>query len=37
MELGSIVFLVALILLGLYAVSLYNNLVRIKHNVSKAW
>ncbi len=37
MELGSIVFLVALVLLGLYAVSLYNNLVRIKHNVSKAW
>lgn len=37
METGSIIFWV-LIALGIYyAVNIYNHLVRIKHNVSRAW
>ena len=34
---GWIIALAALIVLALYGVSLYNTLVRLKHNVSKAW
>lgn len=37
MELSQIIFLVVIVFVGFYAVVLYNNLVRIKHNVSKAW
>ncbi len=37
MDIGSIIFWAALVLLAVYVVSIYNHLVRIKHNVSKAW
>lgn len=37
MEISTIVFLVILAVLGLYGVTLYNNLVALKHNVDKAW
>ena len=37
MDIGSIIFWAALVLLAIYVVSIYNHLVRIKHNVSKAW
>ena len=37
METGTIIFWVVVILLAFYAVNIYNHLVRIKHNVSKAW
>ncbi len=37
MDIGSIIFLAAVVLLVVYAVSIYNHLVRLKHNVSKAW
>ncbi len=37
MEISSIIILVVLAGLGFYLVSIYNHLVRIKHNVSKAW
>ena len=37
MDIGSIIFWAALALLAIYVVSIYNHLVRIKHNVSKAW
>lgn len=32
-----IAVIVVLLLLGLYMVAIYNSLVRLKHNVSKAW
>jgi LemA protein len=37
MEIGSIIFWVVVISLAAYAINIYNHLVRIKHNVSKAW
>ncbi len=37
MEITSIIFWAAVVLLLLYAISIYNHLVRLKHNVSKAW
>ena len=37
MEFGTIVVLGFLILLTVYGVYIYNNLVALKHNVSKAW
>ena len=37
METASIIFLAVLVIALLYLISLYNHLVRIKHNVSKAW
>lgn len=37
MDTGNIIIWAALLLLAVYAISLYNHLVRLKHNVSKAW
>lgn len=37
MDVGTIIFLVAIVLLLVWGVNIYNHLVRIKHNVSKAW
>lgn len=37
MEIASIIFLVVVVGLALYVVNIYNHLVRLKHNVSKAW
>ncbi len=37
METGSIIFLALIVSSGLYLINIYNNLVQIKHNVSKAW
>jgi LemA protein len=37
MEISTIIFWVVLVLLIYYAINIYNHLVRIKHNVSKAW
>jgi len=37
MEIGSIIFWAAVVVLAFYIVSIYNHLVRLKHNVSKAW
>jgi len=37
MDVGSIIFWAAIVLLAIYIVSMYNHLVRLKHNVSKAW
>lgn len=37
METGTLIFWGLLIGLALFFVGIYNNLVRIKHNVSKAW
>lgn len=37
MEISSIVVWVIIIGLGLYVVAVYNRLVRLKHNVSRAW
>ena len=37
MDIGSVIFWAAIVLLVIYAVSIYNHLVRLKHNVSKAW
>jgi LemA protein len=37
MDVSSIIFLGILAALIMYAVTLYNNLVSLKHNVSKAW
>jgi LemA protein len=37
MEIGSIIILAVVVGLTLYVVSIYNHLVRLKHNVSKAW
>jgi LemA protein len=33
----TLILLAAVVLVVLYGISLYNNLVRLKHNVSKAW
>jgi LemA protein len=37
MEIGTVIVLGMLLVLAIYFVMLYNNLVQIKHNVSKAW
>lgn len=37
MDTGSIIFWLVLVGLIFYAINIYNHLVRIKHNVSKAW
>lgn len=37
MDIYSIIFWGALVVLAIYVVSIYNHLVRLKHNVSKAW
>ena len=37
MDIASIIFWAALAALAIYIVSIYNHLVRIKHNVAKAW
>src|SRR5688500_1506638 len=37
MEITGIILLVVLIVVLVYAVMLYNQLVQIKHNVSKSW
>ena len=37
MDIASIIFLVVVVGLALYVVSIYNHLVRLKHNVSKSW
>ncbi len=37
MDITSIIFWGAVVLLVVYAISIYNHLVRLKHNVSKAW
>jgi LemA protein len=37
MELASILFWAMVAGLGVYAISIYNHLVRLRHNVSKAW
>jgi len=37
MDIGSFVIIGTIVVLLLYAVTIYNNLVRLKHNVSKAW
>ena len=37
MEIASILFWVVVVGLLAYAISIYNHLVRLKHNVSKAW
>lgn len=37
MDIASILFWAVVVALAIYVVSIYNHLVRIKHNVSKAW
>ena len=37
MDIASIIFWVIVGALAIYIVSIYNHLVRVKHNVSKAW
>lgn len=37
MDIGSIIFWAVIVVAAIYAVSIYNHLVRLKHNVSKAW
>ncbi len=37
MDIASIIFWVLVVALAIYIVSIYNHLVRLKHNVSKAW
>lgn len=37
MEIGNIILWAAIVLLAMYVISMYNHLVRLKHNVSKAW
>ena len=37
MEVGEIIILAVIIFLIFYVINIYNHLVRIKHNVSKAW
>ena len=37
MDVGSIIFWGAIVVLAIYGISIYNHLVRLKHNVSKAW
>ena len=37
MDIASIIVLAAIVLLIGYVIGIYNHLVRLKHNVSKAW
>ncbi|SFG64855.1 LemA family protein [Neptunomonas qingdaonensis] len=37
MEPGTLIFIGVIALITFYVISLYNNLVRLKHNVSQAW
>ncbi len=37
MDIGSIIFLAVMVVIVIYGISIYNHLVRLKHNVSKAW
>ncbi len=37
MDIGSYIFLGLLVVALFYAITIYNNLVTLKHNVSKAW
>jgi LemA protein len=37
METGSIIFWIIIVLIIGYVINIYNHLVRIKHNVAKAW
>ena len=37
MDIGSIILWAAVALVLVYGISIYNHLVRLKHNVSKAW
>ena len=37
MDIAGIIFWAVVVVLAIYAVSIYNHLVRLKHNVSKAW
>jgi len=37
MDIATIIISAVVLLLLFYLVSIYNHLVRIKHNVSKAW
>jgi LemA protein len=37
MSLTLIIILVVVLIIGLYAGAIYNNLVRLKHQVAKAW
>ena len=37
MSVIGLIVLAAIVVLGIYGVSIYNNLVTLKHNVSKAW
>lgn len=37
MEPGTLIFIGVIAIITLYVISLYNNLVRLKHNVSQAW
>ena len=37
MDVSTIIFWVIIVLVVFYAINIYNHLVRIKHNVSKAW
>ncbi|WP_028469362.1 LemA family protein [Neptunomonas japonica] len=37
MEPSTLIFIVAIAVATFYIISLYNNLVRLKHNVSQAW
>src|SRR5215213_11490133 len=37
MEISGIILLVVLVVVVIYFVMIYNQLVQIKHNVSKAW
>ena len=37
MDIGSVIFWVVVAMIVFYAINIYNHLVRIKHNVSKAW
>ncbi len=37
MDIGSIIIWATFVLFAVYVVSIYNHLVRLKHNFSKAW
>lgn len=37
MDIGSFIFLGVVVIAAFYFINIYNNLVRIKHNVSQAW
>ncbi len=37
MDIGTIITLGVLVIISVYSISIYNSLVQIKHNVTKAW